>query len=241
MLPERRAPWESLSMSESGELRGRALYDALMHLRPADLPETEWAVQAGVNRGFFTNLKNSEISPRSDTLRKLLHRIGKTEADLYEPSSPASKPALPGEAPQPAADTDDVALQEWDIAYGMGGGSYLDLPVTGTPHTFSRQWLRNFTHAPPDKIFLARGAGDSMSPTILDADMVIIDTSEREIRVGDKIWAVVYGTTGFIKRIRPMPDGSVKLLSDNPNVPAETAYDGELSVVGRVVAVVRKT
>lgn len=138
-------------------------------------------------------------------------------------------------------DSDEVEIQEWDIAYGMGGGTYLDLPVTGTKHKFSRTWLKHFTHSPPEKIFFGRGSGDSMSPTILDADIVIIDTSEREIRVGDKIWAVVYGTTGYIKRIRPMPDGGIKMLSDNPAVPPETAYDGEISVVGRVVAVVRKT
>jgi phage repressor protein C with HTH and peptisase S24 domain len=138
-------------------------------------------------------------------------------------------------------DTESALIREWDFAYGMGGGTYLDLPVTGIMHQFSRSWLRQFTHAPPDKIFLARGTGDSMTPTILDSDGVLIDTSERSIRIGDKIWALAYGEVGLIKRVRPMPDGSVKLLSDNQVVEPETAYDGELTVVGRVVAVVRKT
>ena len=137
-------------------------------------------------------------------------------------------------------DPDAVDIQQWDVAYGMGGGTYLDLPVTGETHKFSRSWLRQFTHAPPEKIFLAAGTGDSMMPTILDADIVVIDTSQQEVRLADKIWAASYGQTGIIKRLRPMPDGSVKILSDNPSVPPETAYDGELSVVGRVVAVVRK-
>ena len=140
----------------------------------------------------------------------------------------------------PAVSDDDVEIQQWDIAYGMGGGTYLDLPVTGETHKFSRSWLRQFTHAPPNQIFMAAGTGDSMMPTLLDADIVVIDTSQREVRLADKIWAAAYGQTGIIKRLRPMPDGSVKILSDNPNVPPETAYDGELSVVGRVVAVVRK-
>lgn len=147
--------------------------------------------------------------------------------------------AVPVGPPLPS-DDDDIEIQEWDIEYGMGGGTYLDLPVTGVPHKFSRAWLRHFTSAPPERVFIARGSGDSMMPTILDTDMVIIDTSQRDIHIGDKIWAVVYGTTGYIKRIRPMPDGGVKMLSDNPSVPPETAFDGELSVVGRVVAVVRK-
>lgn len=136
---------------------------------------------------------------------------------------------------------DAVRIQEWNYSYGMGGGTYLDLPVTGEKHQFSRTWLRQFTNAPPDKIFIASGTGDSMTPTILDADIVIVDTSERSIRAGDKIWAIAYGEVGLIKRVRPMPDGSFKMLSDNPVVDAETAYDGEMSVVGRVVAVIRKT
>lgn len=138
-------------------------------------------------------------------------------------------------------DDDTVEIQEWDVAYGMGGGTYLDLPVKGQGHRFSRSWLRAYTHAPPERVFLARGTGDSMAPTILDSDALVIDTSDNRVQIADKIWAAVYGTTGIVKRLRPMPDGSVKILSDNPSVPPETAYDGEMSVVGRVVAIIRKT
>lgn len=141
----------------------------------------------------------------------------------------------------PAANDDDVEIDQWDVSYGMGGGSFLDLPVTGEKHKFSRSWLRQFTNAPPDKVFLAMGTGDSMANTILDADMVMIDTTQREVRMADRIWAAAYGQVGIIKRLRPAPDGSVKILSDNPAVPPDTAYDGELFIVGRVIAIIRKT
>jgi len=51
---------------------------------------------------------------------------------------------------------------------------------------------------------------------------------------------IAYGQTSMIKRLRPMPDGSVKILSDNASVPPETAYVGEVHVFGRVVAVVKR-
>ena len=77
-------------MPKLSELRGPVLYDALMALKPADLAETAWAVMAGVNRGFFSDLKNKETSPRSDTLEKVLAAIGKTVSDLTgDPSSNA--------------------------------------------------------------------------------------------------------------------------------------------------------
>lgn len=69
---------------------------------------------------------------------------------------------------------------------------------------------------------------------------MLIDRGQREVYDGDLCWAAYYGNTAVIKRLRPMPDGGVKMLSDNPNVAPETAYDGELNVFGRVIAVVRR-
>ena len=203
------------------------------------MSQTELAEKIGTTLNMMGKLERGDRTLDTDWLEKL------GEALSIEPHLLIAPTKKDGDGDDDDEGDDDnpdnVKLQEWDVAYGMGGGTYLDLPVTGTLHTFSRSWLRNFTQAPPEKIFLARGAGDSMFPTILDSDIVVIDTSDREVRIGDKIWAVVYGTTGYIKRIRPMPDESVKMISDNQNVPPETAFDGELSVVGRVVAIVRKT
>lgn len=69
-------------MSESKDLRGMALYEALMRLKPNGLVETKWAEGAGLNRGFFSNLKSKSGSVHADNLRKLLHFIGKNESDL---------------------------------------------------------------------------------------------------------------------------------------------------------------
>ncbi|WP_206066288.1 XRE family transcriptional regulator [Novosphingobium sp. ERN07] len=144
----------------------------------------------------------------------------------------------------PAAEEDEddeiVEVKEIDLRFGMGGGGYLEVPVKKKPRKFTRGWLRLFTNAPHTRIFIAQGIGDSMAPTIMNADMVIIDTSENEVQFGDQIWAAAYGQTGVIKRLRPLPDGGVKILSDNPLVEAETAYDGELHVLGKVVAVIRR-
>lgn len=79
-----------------------------------------------------------------------------------------------------------------------------------------------------------------MYPTIGDGDVILIDRAQREIYDSDLCWAAYYGNTAIIKRLRPMPDGGVKMLSDNQNVSPETAYDGELSIFGRVIAVVKK-
>src|SRR3546814_4717083 len=66
-----------------GDLRGRALYDRLMLFKPAGLDEYEWAKRAGVNRGYFNDIKEKNTSPRTETLTKVLAVAGKTVADLY--------------------------------------------------------------------------------------------------------------------------------------------------------------
>lgn len=146
-----------------------------------------------------------------------------------------------GEADNAATPTGSVMVQEIDLAYGMGS-TYLDVAaVEPKAIPFPRAWLRTFTSADPEHLFFARGDGDSMMPTILDQDIVLIDRSQITINRQDRIWAVAYGELGMIKRVRAMPDGSYQLLSDNPNVEPATAVDGEMSVIGRVVAVIRRT
>jgi len=205
--------------------------------------QSKFADRLEVPQSYVSKWENQGKEPATRSMARMAALAGVSVEQFMDEEWSADDIGIIRQVPVDQSDDggDEVDIQQWDVAYGMGGGTYLDLPVTGETHKFSRSWLRQFTHAPPNQIFLATGTGDSMMPTILDADIVIVDTSQREVRLADKIWAAAYGQTGIIKRLRPMPDGSVKILSDNPNVPPETAYDGELSVVGRVVAIVRKT
>ncbi|MCB2051793.1 MAG: helix-turn-helix transcriptional regulator, partial [Novosphingobium sp.] len=78
------------------------------------------------------------------------------------------------------------------------------------------------------------------TPTIQDADVILIDTAQRTPRIWDKLWAMEMGGMGMIKRLRPTKDGQgIRLLSDG-GLPEEIAFDGEMTIVGRVVAIVRK-
>lgn len=138
-----------------------------------------------------------------------------------------------------SVNSDAVEIAEIDLRYGLGA-TYLDSDVAVETRSFSRAWLRNFTLSPPEELFWARGQGDSMERTIQDNDILLIDRRQNTLLTSDLIWAFAFGQVGMIKRLRPMPDGSVKILSDNAAVPPETAVDGELHIVGRVVAIVKR-
>lgn len=150
---------------------------------------------------------------------------------------------LPRRATKPAsAAADMVEVAGIDLDFGLGA-AFMDQDVIehqAERMPFPRAWLRQVTNSDPAQLYWTRGVGNSMEPTISDGDVILIDRSKVGTTFGDLCWAIAYGQTGMIKRLRPMPDGSVKIMSDNPAVPAEVAYDGELHVFGRVVAVVKR-
>src|SRR3546814_2086516 len=134
----------------------------------------------------------------------------------------------------------DLLVPELELGYSMGGGSiFNDYRRTGFV-PFHREWLRSFARGSLQDLFVARGEGDSMTPTLLDGDIVLIDTAQKDIGQQDRIWALAYGDLGMIKRVRRLPGGTYRLMSDNPAISDIEAADGEMHVVGRVVYIGRR-
>jgi phage repressor protein C with HTH and peptisase S24 domain len=126
-------------------------------------------------------------------------------------------------------------VPEFELGYSMGGGSiFSDYRQTGFV-PFQREWLRGFMRGNFADLFVARGSGDSMLPTLMDGDIVLIDTAQKRIDQQDRIWALSYGDLGMIKRVRRLPGGTYRIMSDNPAIDPLDASDDEMHVVGRVV------
>ena len=198
--------------------------------RRADLPQSTINSMIRKNRRSSPHLLR--IARELSTTPEYL--LGETS----DPTPRLASPQLAYRANGPAPDPDIVEIDEINIAFGMGGAFHDEaLAVEKLP--ISRRLLARYTKSAPEHVFSAIGIGDSMYPTIHDRDLVFVDRSQNTIRMKDQIWALAQGEIGMIKRARPMPDGSLVLLSDNPNVPDDVAYDGEVHVIGRVVAVLK--
>lgn len=207
-------------------------------MKARGLSQSELARRVSVTQQTIGKLANGSSSS-STHLHKIARELGTTPAYLTGETDDPAEGFVP--APSKEAVAEDLGLvpvHEIDLSFGMGA-TFLDVPVTASVRHFSREWLRQYTHASPDQLFFAQGIGDSMAPTILDSDLLLIDSSQKSLSMADKIWAVAHYGAGKVKRLRPTRDG-VMILSDNPLVPAEEATDGELHILGRVVAVVRK-
>ncbi|MEH3107121.1 MAG: hypothetical protein PGN09_07525 [Sphingomonas fennica] len=134
-------------------------------------------------------------------------------------------------------------VRQVDIRYAMGDGASIEDYPSASLVPFNLDFLHNMTSAPVEKLFLASGHGDSMEPTLHKHDLVLIDTTENRVGLGDTIWALQYAGSGYIKRLRRVKrDGKVKILimSDNAAVPPEEADPEEVTIVGKVVWIARR-
>lgn len=131
-------------------------------------------------------------------------------------------------------------IPEIDLTYSMGGGSVVEEFVEHRLVPFRADWLARLARGRSADIFLTRGQGDSMMPTILDEDDVLVNRAEQVINQQDRIWALGYGDLGMIKRVRRLPTGLFQLNSDNPAVSPIEANEDELFVVGRVIWIGRR-
>lgn len=207
---------------------------AYANLAPAAVAKRAGIAASTVNRPY-----NGTATTRLG--RTALEKLQATFPDFpgWNDETVVGEGRLPFRAFPQDRDPDLVGIEQIDLKYGLGG-TYIDLPVVSEVRQFSRSWLRQFTAAPPDQLFWTAGDGDSMEPTIRSGEIILIDRSQVSPRMGDGVWAVAYGDVGMIKRLRPLPDGRVEILSDNPVIPPAIAADGEMHVIGRVIAVVRR-
>lgn len=131
-----------------------------------------------------------------------------------------------------------VYVRQVDISYAMGGGAVIeDYPATGLI-PFNLEFLRAISRANVESLFLASGIGDSMEPTLLRNDLLMIDTSQRQIVQSDLVWAFNYAGGGMVKRLRRVRrDGADRLLiiSDNQSVPDEIADPDDVHITGKVI------
>lgn len=102
-----------------------------------------------------------------------------------------------------------------------------------TSQAFCRYWLGS--HGLDSKALAAMHIrGDSMSPTIRDEDLVLIDVTAKDIQ-DDKIYVIQDANSLLVRRLQLEPGGRVRALCDNPTHREFAVPRDELEILGRVV------
>ncbi|MDE4520170.1 S24 family peptidase, partial [Moraxella catarrhalis] len=131
-----------------------------------------------------------------------------------------------------------------DIAFACGHGAVNgDAPLEGRKLRMGRRTLSNLG-VMPINAYAVTACDDSMTPYVQDGDTIYIDKGRKEVKDG-RIFAIRFGELCLCKRLYRLPDGGVRIVSDNAaEFPEQVATkqqisDGEFEVLGWVWSVSR--
>lgn len=102
----------------------------------------------------------------------------------------------------------------------------------------SKEWIREHVRGVSIKnLAIITGKGDSMSPTITDGALILVDTGRNVIDV-DGVYVIARSGELFIKRMQRLLNGGYRIISDNERYPAQelSQFDlDQVDILGRAV------
>ena len=139
-------------------------------------------------------------------------------------------------------------VPELDTRAGLGGGGlparevrkegrYAD-PLKAEGWLFPASFVHEQLHTSAVRLLVLDTTGDSMAPTIMSGERVIVDTGHKTptpdglYAIRDTFQCIVVKRLQVLRSSRPT---RVRVISDNPNHPSEEAPLGEVEIVGKVL------
>ena len=130
-------------------------------------------------------------------------------------------------------------LPVYDVEVSAGPGAYIEAENHIANMAFDPRYLREIDAS--KDLSIVRVKGESMEPTLVDNDIVLVDHSKRSLN-WDGLFVLRYGDATQVKRIgRSGKRDHVTILSDNRDLypPVEAAVE-DVDVVGKVLWYGRK-
>jgi phage repressor protein C with HTH and peptisase S24 domain len=99
---------------------------------------------------------------------------------------------------------------------------------------FRKDWICR--HGDPKNMSLIRVSGDSMYPTLLSGDLILVDHGRNYVDPHGGLYAISMDHSIMIKRIQIMhATGKLRIISDNIRYEAIDAEPGQVKVTGKVI------
>ena len=209
----------------------RATLDQLIHDRGDDyaslsrlLGRNAAYVQQFIHRGVPKKLDE-------DDRRTLAEYFGVAETLLGGPSVATVRGAYPAKSRNDVIMVPRLAV---GASAGPGALGADDAPLGQIG--FETRWLRQLS-GNPKALSVIQVNGDSMSPTLVDSDDILVDRADAAERIRDGIYVLRVDDSLIVKRLAINPaQRSFTVRSDNPAYPDWSDVDpSEIDIVGRVI------
>lgn len=204
------------------------------------------ALLRGVKVGSLAQYRAMRVRPSHSFIKEFCREFGFNESWFIsgsgEPYKGARKdyPAVCGpETSATATPSPDIPPDEFVFIKKMRGkisaGVGLEPDnVADMALAFRRDWI--VKKGRPDRMSLIKVDGDSMEPTLMAGDLVLVNHSRTVVTPQGGIYAISLDGEIMIKRIQIIfPQNRLRIISDNPRYEPIEADPDQVRVNGRVI------
>lgn len=204
----------------------------------------EFAAGFGIHKNTLSRYERDEGVPDADFLARLCRAYRINPAWILTGEGPERLPEADGVGP--AGPPDAAALDSslyvyiplYNVVASGGDGSFLDDEEVVDSLAFKREWVRNELRSNPKDLVLVQMTGESMEPTLGRDDVLLVNRRKEPAR-SDGIYLIRSGDALLVKRLQFLPDGKLRVISDNPAYEPFTvdlaSEESGVKILGRVV------
>lgn len=203
-------------------------------LADLDVSATDFSSAAGVAYSTFRAYTGGERAPSAEFLASVFSRWGYMPSWILTGAEPRSLKELPARS---ASEGDFVVIPQYEVTASAGSGAVNETehPVDGL--SFSRAWLAK-RGLNPVNLRVIDVTGESMQGRLNEGDKVLVDVTDTRPKSG-RAYVLLQGEELLVKYCQLLPDGLLRVSSENPHYPT---YDIDLGktydvrIIGRVRA-----
>ena len=136
--------------------------------------------------------------------------------------------------------TENYLVPVYDVSASAGYGAINEYEPQTHSLAFPPDYLKRLTTSSPQNLAIISVKGDSMEPTLLDDDIVLLDTSKTNLSY-DGLFVLQFDDALHVKRVGRAPKrGHIMIISDNETFPDIVSERSEVDAVGKVLWYGRK-
>lgn len=223
----------------SGHMAKNIRQEFLDHIDDAGISVAEFSRRSGVSYSALAKLKAREDAGTSDENARMIRAEIEKHAGIQ--AAPALEESLFRIDEHDEAPNDATLVPVYDVHASAGGGAVNHAESEVYSLAFPPAYLKKLTSSAPVNLAIISVKGESMEPTLLDDDIVLLDATKTNLSY-DGLFVIRFDDALHVKRVgRSGKKGHITIISDNRNLypPFEVAAT-EVEAVGKVLWYGRK-
>lgn len=133
-----------------------------------------------------------------------------------------------------AREDEFVMIPRFEDKISAGGGLIPTNHIEDIRIAFRREWIQRKGN--PEKMSIIQVSGDSMVPTLLPGDLVLINHGHNHVDPQGGIYAVALDDHILIKRLQVIyPNGKMRIISDNNKYASVEVPCDQVKINGKVI------